>query len=91
VIRVRFLRSFDESLAALDRKHQAKARAAVARLLDYFSGGPKPIGLGLRKLRAPYWEIRAGLDRRVVFALENDLATFIAVGNHDEVRRLLKS
>jgi hypothetical protein len=45
----------------------------------------------LRKLRAPYWEIRAGLDRRVVFALENDLATFIAVGTHDEVRRLLKS
>lgn len=89
MIRVRYLRSFDDSLAALDGKNRSKAQEAVARLLDYFAGGPKPIGLGLRKLRPPYWEIRAGLERRVIFSLERDSATFILAGGHDEIRRRL--
>jgi len=89
VIKVRFLRSFDESLAYLPERERVKARKAVHRLLDYFQGGPKPIGMGLRKLRSPYWEVRASLACRVVFALERELATFILVGSHDEVRRVL--
>ena len=89
MIRVRYLRSFDDSLAALDDKSRKKAIGAVRRLLDYFAGGAKPLGLGLRKLRDPYWEIRVSLERRVIFSLGNDLAVFILAGNHDEIRRCL--
>ncbi len=88
-MRYRFERSFDDSLTALENKSRSKARRAVARLLDYFDGGPRPQGLGLRQLSKPYWEARIDLDRRIVFSLEKDLATFILVGNHDEVRRFL--
>lgn len=90
MIRVRFLRAFDDSLAALPAKDAAKARAAVERLLTYFDGGARPVGLGLRKLRANHWEIRAGLDRRVLFLLEKDMAVFLLVGNHDEIRRRIR-
>ena len=91
MIRVRFLRSFDDSLEDLPAKDQAKARSSISRLLDYFDGGPRPLGLGLRKLEGHFWEIRAGLDRRVVFSLDGDLATFILAGSHDDVRRRLHS
>ena len=90
MIRIRFLRSFDESLDELDGKEQKKARASVERLLDYFDGGPKPLGLGLRKLQGHFWEVRSGLERRILFTLENDLATFVIVGGHDEIRRRLR-
>ena len=87
MIRIRFLRSFDEALDALDKKDRKKAQASVERLLDYFDGGPKPLGLGLRKLQEHFWEVRSGLDRRILFTLENDLATFVILGDHDEIRR----
>jgi len=91
MIRVRFLRSFDESLSPIAPKERKKAQASVERLLDYFDGGPKPMGLGLRKLQGNFWEVRAGLDRRVLFMLEGDLATFVLAGDHDEIRRRLRS
>lgn len=88
-MKVRFLASFDESVAALSAADQRKARRAVSRLLDHFGGGPRPVGLGLRQLRKPYWEVRASLDRRIVFSLEPGLVVFVLAGNHDEVRRFL--
>ena len=91
MIRVRFLRSFDESLEALDPKNRKKAEASIARLLDYFDGGPRPLGLGLRKLQGGFWEVRAGLDRRILFVLEGGLATFVIAGSHDEISRRLRS
>ena len=89
MIRVRFLRAFDDSLGELSDKERSKVEAAVKRLLDYFSGGPKPLGLGLRKLQGSHWEIRAGLEKRLFFSLEGGLAVFILVGSHDDVRRHL--
>jgi hypothetical protein len=89
-MRVRYLRPFDSACAALHRQDRAAVDSAVWRLLDYFSGGPKPLGLGLRKLQGRFWEVRAGLDTRVLFKLEGDLVTFVLVGNHDEMRRFLR-
>lgn len=91
MIRVRFLKSFDETLGALENPERKKAVEAIEKLLDYFSGGPKPLGLGLRKLKGSYWEIRAGLRIRVLFILEKDLATFVLVGNHEAIQRRIQA
>ena len=91
MIRTRFLRSFDETLKALSPQEAARVEAAIRRLLEYFGGGEKPLGLGLSKLKRTYWEIRAGLDKRIFFSLEGDRVTFILIGNHDEIRRYLRS
>jgi len=90
VIRVRYLRSFDASLAGLSSQDQAGVRDAVCRLLDYFSGKSRSQGLGLRKLTRDWWEIRASIDKRILFLLEGGIATFVIVGNHDEIRRCLR-
>ena len=70
MIHVRYLRSFDNSFFDLPQKEKEYAKRAVSRLLDYFAGGPKPLGLGLRKLRGNYWEIRASIDKRILFLLK---------------------
>lgn len=90
MIRVVFLRGFDRSMAGLPAKESAQARQALERLLDYFNGGPKPTGLGLRKLRGSFWEIRLSLSKRIVFQLERDVAVFVVVGDHDDIRRFLR-
>jgi mRNA-degrading endonuclease YafQ of YafQ-DinJ toxin-antitoxin module len=47
-------------------------------------------GLGIRKLVKNYFEVRVGLDLRLVFKVESDSITFTFAGTHDEVRRFLK-
>lgn len=89
-MRVRYLRSFDASFKELHARDRVLAAAAISRLLDYFAGKPRPLGIGLRKLKGSYWEIRASLDQRALFLLEDDLVTFVIVGNHDEIRRRLR-
>lgn len=90
MIRIVFLRRFDRAMARLPAGERAQAIQAIERLLDHFNGGPKPIGLGLRKLRGSFWEIRLSLASRIVFLLERDVAIFALVGNHDEIVRFLK-
>jgi len=90
MIRVVFLRRFDRAMARLPVGERAQALQALERLLDHFNGGPKPIGLGLRKLRGAFWEIRLSLANRMVFLLERDVATFVLVGDHEEIRRVLR-
>lgn len=77
-------------MTRLPAAERAQARRALERLLDYFNGGPKPIGLGLRKLRGAFWEIRLSFADRIVFSLERDVAAFVLVGGHDDIRRLLR-
>lgn len=90
MIRVVFLRSFDRTMARLTAAERVQARHALERLLDYFNGGPKPLGLGLRKLRGAYWEIRLSLAKGSVFLIEGDVATFVIAGDHDDIRRYLR-
>jgi len=89
-MKVRFLRSFDESKERLENAVQEKVETSMDSLLSFFETGEKQKGLGLKKLRNPFWEIRAGIRTRVLFSLENDILTFIVVGNHDEIRRFLR-
>ena len=87
---IEYLSSYDRSFRKLSPSTQAQTIAAVDQLLAYFATGQRPLGLGLRRLRHAYWEIRAGIDTRIFFELRNDRLTMILVGNHDQIHRLLK-
>jgi hypothetical protein len=51
----------------------------------------RQMGLGFRKLLpSGLWELRVGLSLRALFKLEKEQATFVFVGNHDEVQRFLR-
>lgn len=85
-MRYRYLSSFDRSFRDLPPDAQAAVREALNALFRLFEGGIKPEGLGLRKLKGSFWEIRCGLRIRILFTLERDAATFVLVGDHDAIR-----
>lgn len=82
--------SFLRTLRSLEHQQQLKTERAILALMDYFQSGQRTEGLGLKQLRKPYWEIRVGLDTRIMFLLEGDLVSFIIVGDHNDIRRYLK-
>jgi hypothetical protein len=47
-------------------------------------------GLGIRKLSPTLFEIRVGLDIRLVFQNRPDVLLFLIAGNHDEVQKFLR-
>lgn len=50
------------------------------------------MGLGFRKMvPSGLWEVRVGLSLRALFKLEKEQATFVFLGNHDDVERFLRS
>ena len=48
-------------------------------------------GAGIRKLRRSVMECRAGLHLRMAFFCEPQRMIFVAGGNHDDIRRFLKT
>ena len=89
-MRVEYLASYDRAFRKLPPLVQSHAIEAIDSLLDYFQTGRRPHGLGLKRLRKVYWEIRVGLDVRILFQLQRDYLSFVFVGDHDEMRRWLR-
>lgn len=76
------------------RKLPKSRRHEIARAIDSVRDGfGKPYfhsGLGIRRLRKDYFECRAGIGPRLVFRAEKGCLTFLAAGNYDAIRPLLK-
>ena len=84
----RFLRDFDKLSAA----EQEEVIRAIESLIAHLNARqPLSKGLGLKKLTRRHWEIRAGLQLRVVYELEQSLISLIIVGNHNDVERFLRN
>lgn len=64
----------------------------MSTLIDFFERKiPQPTGLGLRPIGKKYWEIRSDIRIRILFSIEGDLVSFYFVGNHDQIRRFIRS
>jgi mRNA-degrading endonuclease YafQ of YafQ-DinJ toxin-antitoxin module len=84
----RFLREFDK-LTTAEQEEVIHAMAALIAHLN--SRLPLPKGLGIKKLMGQYWEVRAGLQLRIVYEVEASLIRIISVGNHNDVKRFLRN
>jgi mRNA-degrading endonuclease YafQ of YafQ-DinJ toxin-antitoxin module len=89
-MRFRYLGSFDRSFRKLSAERRKRVAEGVEAFLDFYRTGIRPPGLGLKKLRKDFWEIRADSDTRIIFVTQKDCVTFALVGNHDEIRRFLR-
>lgn len=89
-MRIDYLSRFDRSFVKLGRTVQQNVQQAIGSFLDNLVAGSRPQGLGLRRLKGSFWEIRVGLQYRVLFEMKRDWITFIFIGNHDEVRKFLR-
>ncbi|MGA2604708.1 MAG: hypothetical protein ABSG14_10810 [Verrucomicrobiia bacterium] len=83
-----------ERFRTVVREYPKPVRVEIGKSIDLLQeslGHPhRHAGLGIRKLISSYFEMRVGLDVRVIFRLDVDAITFVFAGTHDEVRRFLK-
>lgn len=83
--------SFTDTFKKLPEARKKKVKDVLTNLLIFFETGEKTRGLGLKRLRKDYWQIRTDLKDRILFRFRKDLIEFIIVGNHDEIKRYLKN
>ena len=91
-MRFEFKSTFDRSIKALNPHDKEEIKSAAIHLIDILSQDrPLHQGLGLKRLQGPYWEIRKSLKARILFKWQKDLVEFVLAGNHDDIRRFLRS
>ena len=91
-MRCEFKPSFDRSIKSLNPSEKADIKEAASNLIDVLSKpGEIHQGLGLKRLRGNFWEVRKGIKARILFRWTGDLIEFVLAGNHDDVKRFLKS
>ena len=76
---------------SLQPSDQKKVLSALTEAAKVFGNPHSHRGAGIRKLRASIMECRAGLHLRMVFLAEPDKIIFVSGGNHDDIRRYLKT
>ncbi len=91
-MRFEFKSSFDRSLKAFHKPEQEEIKKATRQTIEMFSSNRTITpGAGLKQLRRNYWEVRKGLKARILFRWQGDLIEFILAGDHNDIKRFLKS
>jgi hypothetical protein len=77
---------------SLPYEEKEEIKKAILHAIDVLSQD-RPLfhGLGLKRLRGDFWEFRVGIRARVVFRWNRYLAEFVLVGDHDQIKRFLRS
>lgn len=82
---------FKRIIKKLDFHKTEEVKRAISELTAFFDSGIKSEGLGLKRLRGNFWEIRASLEDRILFSFEKDEIFFLIAGNHDAIKNFLKN
>ena len=91
-MRLSLTERFQSDVRALGRGQQASVFEAMLALPKALGTPHLHAGLGLRKIhQSGIWEARVGRDLRLVFTFADDVLTLVRVGNHEDVRRYLRS
>lgn len=91
-MRFEFKPSFDRSVKNFHGREKKEIKKAAIQTIDILSRD-RVIhkGIGLKRLKGNFWEVRYGLKARILFRWEGDLVEFILAGDHNDIKRYLKS
>ena len=90
-VELRLSKRFLKSLATLSDAEYVRVEQSLQLLQTQWGSPHTHSGLSLRRLRAGYFECRAGLDLRIVFRATPSGLDLVMASNHDDVRRLLRN
>ena len=89
-MRFEFKPSFDRSLKSLRPREKQELKLVALQALDIVSQDRVIYkGIGLKRLKGDYWEVRKGLKTRILFRWESDLVEFVFAGDHNDIKRYL--
>ena len=91
-MRYEFKSSFDRSIKSLQTRQKDEVKAACLTFLDVLEARTSmPAGIGLKRLKDDFWEVRQGLHNRILFRWRQDLIEFVLAGDHDSIKDFLKN
>ncbi len=91
-IQVDFLRSFDRSQSTLPVEKHEKVKEVVTKIIRLANHDFQAShGLRVKKLTSSIFEARVDIHLRLLFELKQDRLVFILIGNHDDIKRYLRS
>jgi hypothetical protein len=82
--------SFRRRVRGYPKETRGKIGLALQQVERDFGNPHRHSGLGIRKLTGNYFEIRVGLDIRLVFQNCPESLLFVMAGNHAEVQKFLR-
>jgi hypothetical protein len=82
---------FKLEVKALTKEERGIIGAAISDVQEAFGNPHVHSGIGLRKLKPRLYEARTDLGQRLLFEDRDDCLFFFKLGNHDEIRKYLKS
>ena len=86
-----FLKSFLKKFDAYASKEQQAVTQTVEEILHYLGSSTASYGLRIKKLSSKIYEARINIHLRILFYVDQGLVKFFALGNHDDIRRILKT
>ena len=91
-MRFEFKLSFNKSVKSFHGRQKEEIKQAAIQAIDILAQDRETHkGIGLTRLKGDFWEIRKGLKVRILFRWQGDLVEFILVGDHNDIKRYLKS
>jgi hypothetical protein len=88
---IRIERDLLATIRRLAPTQRRQVGGAIAAAQESFGSPHRHGGAGLRKLQGRWYEVRAGLQLRLLFRDCDDCLSFEFIGDHDAVRHFLKS
>jgi len=82
--------SFRHGVRAYPKETRRKIGAALQQLERDFGHPHAHRGLGIRRVTGNYFEIRVGLDLRLIFQNRPESLLFLTAGSHDEIQKFLR-
>ena len=83
--------SFLAATERLSRTETTRLLKAIEKFQTAIEARQWPRGLGLTHLRDDFFEFRVDIHARVVYRRSLDMVPYVLYGNHDEIRRFLKT
>ena len=91
-MRIALTERFQRDVRGLRDDQRSALFDLILALPKVIADPARPAGAGFRKIHASgVWEARLGLALRLVLTVEPDTATLVRIGDHDEIRRFLRS
>ncbi len=82
---------FREKVRGLSKPERGIVGQAIADIQEAFGNPHVHSGIGVRKLRPRLYEARTDLGQRLLFEDREKSLFFFKLGNHDDIRKYLKS
>jgi len=91
-MRIALTERFQRAIRGLSPDQRARVFEIILVLPTAMGQPHAHAGIGLRKIHTSgIWEARVGLGLRVVFGFREETLVLDLVGNHEDIRRYLKS